>query len=208
LILYPSNSPCHFTTDWTICRVLHPQGIIPAWRVAISCPDQFLQGHKDSNNESCPLMSPVGVLLHLLGTVDGSLRLAKIGYSRKSLLDATLRGSVILPIVNAFLEWECSQPEILRLCSSQLFDLPTSTMLPGVIEFPCHLERSVGVSPYLHVTYNLQKLLSLKRHQCIAMLYHCVTNESPFFFYKVFQGIKLSHQSEYSALSNLSPVQL
>jgi hypothetical protein len=190
------------------CRVLHPQGIIPAWRVAISCPDQFLQVHKDSNNESHALMSPVFVLLRLVGTVDGPLRLTKIGYSRKLQLDTTLRESVILPVVNEFLEWEHSQPETLRLCSSQLFDLPASTTLPGVIEFPCHLERSVGVSPYLQVTQNLQKLLSLTRHQCIAMLYHCVTNKSPFFFYKVFQEIKSSPKSEYSALFKLSPTQL
>jgi hypothetical protein len=163
------------------CRVLHPQGIIPAWRVAISRPDQFLQVHKDSKNESCALMSPVGVLSRLVETVDGPLRLTKIGYSPKSLLDATLQESVILPIVNEFLEWERSQPKILRLCSSQLFDLPT---LPGIIEFPCHLERSVGVSPYLHATYVLQKLLSLNRHQCISVLYHCVTNKSPFFSIK------------------------
>jgi hypothetical protein len=190
------------------CRLLHPQGIIPAWRVAITRPDQFLQAHKDSNYESCALMSPVGVLSRLVGTVDGPLRLTKIGYSCKLLLDAALRESVILPIVNEFLEWEHSQPEILRLFSSQLFDLPTSTTLPGIIEFPCHLECSVGVSPYLHVTYNLQKLLSLNRHQCISVLYHCVTNESPFFFYKGFQEIKSSHQSEYNALSDLSPTQL
>jgi hypothetical protein len=190
------------------CHVLHPQRIIPAWRVAISRPDQLLEVHEDSNNESCPLMSPVGLLLRLVGTVDGPLRLTKIGYSRKLLLDATLRESDILPIVNEVLEWEHSQPEILRLCSSQLFDLPTSTRLPGVIEFPCHLECSVGVSPYLHATYNIQKLLSLNRHQCIAAIYHCVTNESPFFFYKVFQGMKSSHQSEYRALSDISPVQL
>jgi hypothetical protein len=167
------------------CCVLHPQGIIPAWRVAISRLDQFLQVHEDSNNESCALMSPVGVLLHLVGTVDGPLRLTKIRYSCKSLLDATLQEPVILPIVNEFLEWERSQPEILRLCSSQLFDLPTSTKLPGIIEFPCHLERSVGDSPYLHVTYDLQKLLSLNRHQCISVLYHCVTNKSPFILYSL-----------------------
>jgi hypothetical protein len=86
------------------CHVLHPQGIIPAWRVAISRPDQFLQVHEDSNSECCALMSPVGVLSRLVGTVDGPLRLTKIGYSCKPLLEATLRESVILPIVNEFLE--------------------------------------------------------------------------------------------------------
>jgi hypothetical protein len=80
--------------------VLHPQGIIPAWRVAISRLDQFLQVHEGFNNESHALMSPVGVLSRLVGTVDEPLRLTKIRYSRKLLLDATLQESVILPIVN------------------------------------------------------------------------------------------------------------
>jgi hypothetical protein len=48
------------------CQQIHPQGIIPAWRVAFSRPDQLLQVHEDSNNESRPLMFPVGVFSRLL----------------------------------------------------------------------------------------------------------------------------------------------
>jgi hypothetical protein len=189
-------------------RLLHPHGIIPFWRVAISRPDQFLQVHEDSNNESQPLMSPVGVLLHLVVTVDGPLQLTKIEYSCKSLLDATLQESVILPIVCEFLEWERSQPELLMVCSNKLLDQPTNSATLGAIEFPCHLERSVGVSPYLHATYELQKLLSLDRHQCNVVLYHCVTNKLPSYFYEVFQGIKSSLASDQQMLSNKTSVQL
>jgi hypothetical protein len=152
-------------------------------------------------------MSPVGVLLRLVVTVDVPLRLSKIGYSCKSLLGATLQESVILPIVCEFLEWERSQPELLRVCSNKLLDQPTNSAIPGAIEFPCHLERSVGVSPFLHATYELQKLLSLDRHQCVAVLYHCVTNELPFYFYEVFQGIKSSLASEQQVSFNKTPVQ-
>jgi hypothetical protein len=60
------------------CHQLHPQGVIPAWRVAISQPDQFLQVHEDSKNETRPLMSPVGVFSRLVPSIEGPLRLTKL----------------------------------------------------------------------------------------------------------------------------------
>jgi hypothetical protein len=59
---------------------------------------------------------------------------------------------------------------------------------------PCHL-RSIK-APISQPSSVYSRALSLC-HQQVTL-----------FSYKVFQEIKLSHQSEYSALSNLSPTQL
>jgi hypothetical protein len=153
-------------------------------------------------------MSPVGVFSRLVPSIEGPLRLTKIGYSRKSLLDSTIRESTILPIVLEFFEWEHSQPDWLKQCTNKLFDLPSNSAIPNVIKFPCHLERSVGVSPYLHATFELQKKWSLNCHLCIALLYHCVTNESPYFFYAAFEKIQSNSVSAYKLLTDMSPVEL
>jgi hypothetical protein len=118
---------------YRFCQQIHPQGIIPAWRVAFNRPDQVLQVHEDSNNESRHLMSPVGVFSQILQTNDGPLRLTKIGYSRKSLYDSTLRESIIQPIVQDFFTWEAGQPDLLKFCSSELFRLKPNSSLPHVI---------------------------------------------------------------------------
>lgn len=47
---------------------LHPDGLIPAWRVAQNEPNQFLEVHEDSNNDRRPLMSPVGVFSRIYNT--------------------------------------------------------------------------------------------------------------------------------------------
>jgi hypothetical protein len=140
------------------CHQIHPQGIIPAWRVAFNRPDQVLQAHEDSKNESHHLMSPVGVFSRFLQTNNVPLQLTKKGYSCKSLYDPTLRKSIIQPIVQEFLTWEVGKPDLLKFFFSELFRLKPNSSLPHVIEFPCHLERSVGVSPYLHATLELQKI--------------------------------------------------
>jgi hypothetical protein len=90
----------------------------------------------------------------------------------------------------------------------QAFDLPTNSAIPNVIEFLCHLEWSVGVSPYLHAPLQLQKKWSLNRHQCIALLYHCVTNESHYFFYAAFEKIQSNSGSPYKMSTNMSPIEL
>jgi hypothetical protein len=190
------------------CHKLHPEGNIPAWRVATSHSNQVLEVHEDSNNDSRPLMSPVGVFSRLYCTEHGPLRLTKIAYSRKSLFDSTVRESILLPIVQEFLTWENSQPDLLKRTSSKLFDQTPNSAIPGAIEFPCHLERSVGVSPYIHATCELQRMLSLNQHQCIAIIYHCVTSESPFFFYSVFEKTTKASHAQHRLLSNMSPVQL
>jgi hypothetical protein len=190
------------------CQEFHPAAIIPAWRVAISRPEQFLEVHEDANNESRALMSPVGVLSRLVHSDIGPLRLTKIGYSRKSLLDCTLRQSLIQPIVAEFLKWQDSQPDILKVASNALFLQVPNSAISGVIEFPCHLERCVGISPYLHATLEIQRLLSLNRHQCIALLYHCVTSESPYFFYTVHEQIMSSTATSQNKLSKMIPLEL
>jgi hypothetical protein len=96
----------------------------------------------------------------------------------------------------------------IKQCTNKLFDLPSNIAIPNVIQFLCHLERSVGVSPYLHATLELQKKWSLNRHQCIALLYHCVTNESPYFFYAAFEKIQSNSVSPYKMLTDMSPVEL
>jgi hypothetical protein len=111
------NLPLYYRVDnfhSKFCQQIHPQGIIPAWRVAFNRPDQVLQVHEDSHNESCHLMSPIGVFSRLLQTNNGPLQLTKIGYSRKSLYDSTLRESIIQPIVQEFLTWEAGQPDLLK----------------------------------------------------------------------------------------------
>jgi hypothetical protein len=97
---------------------------------------------------------------------------------------------------------------LLKFCSSKLFHLKPNSSLPHVIEFPCHLERSVGVSPYLHATLELQKLLLLDRHPCTSILYHCVTNESPYYFFTLHKEIKESSIAIQNSLSAMSPVDL
>ena len=186
---------------------LHPEGIIPSWRAAGQGPNQFLEVHEDANNDSRPLMSPVGVLSRIYQTQGGPLRLTKIGYSRQSLYDAKRREREIKPIVAAFKQWENTQPNHLKTVSSDLFDLQPNSCIPGVIEIPCHLERSVGVSPYIDATIKTQKLLQLSRHHCVAMLYNCVTNESPYYFRTVYQRITCMGEDERSKLSKMSPME-
>jgi hypothetical protein len=164
------------------CSKLHPNGIIPSWRTAFNGPNQYLEVHEDTNNEARPLMSPVGVFSRIYLLDDKKpIRLTKIGYSRQSIRDCIIRQSIIAPVVHRFKEWESNQPPIMSEVSSQLFQLPPNSPLPSVIEFPCHLERCVGISPYIHATIELQKRLDLSKQQCIALLYNCITNESPFF---------------------------
>lgn len=146
----------------TFAQKLHPRGILPSWRAAFNGPNQYLEVHEDSNNDSRPLMSPVGVLSRIFILKDKSkVRLTKIGYSRQSLYDSIVRESLIKPIVIEFKEWEATVPLIYSSVSTGLFSLPRNSPIPGAIEFPCHLERSVGISPYVHATVSLQKLLSL-----------------------------------------------
>ena len=92
-------------------------------------------------------------------------------------------------------EWEAGVEEYMKTVSSDLFKLPINSEIPGVIELPCHLDRSVGISPYIHAIIELQKILQLSRHQSIAILYNCITNESPYYFYSVYESI-LSYTTE------------
>ena len=127
-------------------------------------------------------MSPVGVFSHIIQTQNGTIRLTKIGYSGRSLVDSITRETLIKPVVIEFQKWVSAQPSHLTEVSSALFQKTPNSCLPGVIEIPCHLERSVGVSPYIDAIISMQSLLGLTRHQCVAILYNCVTNESAFFF--------------------------
>ena len=168
--------------DECFARKLHPKGIIPSWRVAMNSPNQRLEVHEDINNDKRELMSQVGVLSRIYTTELGPVRLSKIGYSRQSLFDSIRREQEIKPIVAQFKIWEERQTQMLSTISQELFNIKPNSPIPGVIEIPCHLERAVGVSPYIHATIRLQRLMTLTRHQCVAILYNCVTNESPFFF--------------------------
>jgi hypothetical protein len=187
---------------------LHPQGIFPAWRAAGHGPFSYVEIHEDSLNDSRPLMSPVGVLSKIYQTNDGPIRLTKIGYSRQSLLDAINREADIKPVVKEFKEWEKAQPDLAKVVSNDLLKIRPNSDLPGVIEIPTHLERSVGVSPYIYATIHLQKCLSLSRQQCVGILYNCVTSESPYYFYATFQHIMLLPAHERKILSDMSPVAL
>jgi hypothetical protein len=67
------------------------------------------------------------------------------------------------------------------------------------------VSRSISLSTrHLGVT----KKWLLNRHQCIALLYHCVTNESTYFFYAAFEKIQSKSVSPYKMLTDMSPVKL
>lgn len=187
---------------------LQPGGVIPAWRLAASSPNQVLEVHEDSNNDSRELMSPVVVFSRVYETSTGPMRLTKIGYSRQSLIDAITRETLIKPIVRRFKKWVDTQPPYLSKVSSELFQMSPNSCIPGVIEIPCHLVRSVGISPYLHGIIHLQSLLGLTRHQCVAILYNCVTNESAYFFQCVYEHIITLDKHDRDNLSSKSPVEL
>jgi hypothetical protein len=190
-------------------QTLQEDVIIPSWRVAITGPNDYLEVHEDGHNDKRPLMSPVGVLSRLYLTNDGALvRMTKIGYSRQSLYDAVRREAEIKPVVKLYKEWELAQPDIIRTVSKDLFFLQPNSTLPGVIEIPSHLERSVGMSPYIYAIIHLQQLLTLSRHQSVAILYNCVTNESPYYFYSVFEEILSMDKSLKDSLSHKSPTEL
>ena len=194
--------------DQCFARKLHQKGIIPSWRAAMNGPNQRLEVHEDTNNDDRELMSPVGVLSRIYLTELGPLRLTKIGYSRQSLFDSIRREQEIKPIVANFKKWEGRQPKILSTISPELFNIEPNSPIPGVIEIPCHLERAVGVSPYIHATIRLQSLMNLTRHQCVAVLYNCVTNESPFFFYSVYEYIVSCDYNARKSLAKKSPIEL
>ena len=187
---------------------LHPQGIFPAWRVAGHGALVHVEVHEDSLNDSRPLMSPVGVLSRIYNTVEGPLRLSKIGYSRQSLFDSDRREADIKPIVKQFIEWEKIQPCITKTISNDLIHPNRNNHLDCFMEIPCHLERSVGLSPYIHASIHLQKVLSLSRHQVVAIVYNCVTNESPYFFYSVYLSILQIDKEDRKKLSEMSPTEL
>ena len=194
--------------DERFARKLHPNGIIPSWRAAINGPNQKLEVHEDSNNDNRENMSPVGVLSRIYSTQLGPVRLTKIGYSRQSLFDSIRREQEIKPIVSEFKNWEKGQSEMQSTISEDLFNLEPNSSIPGVVEIPCHLERAVGVSPYIHSTIRLQRLMKLTRHQCVAILYNCVTNESPFFFYSVYEYILSLDYNTRKTLAEKSPIDI
>jgi hypothetical protein len=53
-----------------------------------------------------------------------------------------------------------------------------------------------------------KKLLSLDCHQCTSILYHCVTNESPYYFFTLHEEIKESSAAIQNSLSAMSPADL
>jgi hypothetical protein len=189
---------------------LHPsgKGIFPAWRAAWSTPTTFLQVHEDSLNDSRPLMSPVSVLSKIYDTINGPLRLTKIGYSRQSLYDSEIRAQVITPVIQEYKVWEENQSLLSRNVSTKLFQIKTNSSIPGVIEISSHLERSVGLSPYIHGTIHLQEVLVLNKQQCTAIVYHCITHESPFFFYSVYEDILLLDSEWKRELGSMTPYEL
>ena len=187
---------------------LHPEGIYPAWRAAWHGPNRFIDVHEDAMNDSRPLMSPVGVLSRIYQTKDGPLRLTKIGYSRKSLRDSLIRHALIEPVVRRFKEWETEQSPLASEVTSDLLELPPNSQIEGVVEIPCHLERSVGLSPYIYAVIKLQKMMRLSREQCVAITYNCITNESPFYFYEVFQNSLTMSDSEIEDKRRLSAVEI
>ena len=188
--------------------LIQPGGIIPAWRAALHGPNDIVQIHEDKLNDSRTLMPPVGVLSAIYETDKGPLRLTKIGYSRQSLHDAVKRSDEIQPVVKEFMEWEANQPVLLRSISSDLLLQQPNSDIPGVFVIPCHLERSVGVSPYIHIAIELQKLLCLTRHQCTGLLYNCITNESPYYFFMVYKDILDNYNKDrQERLTALSPVE-
>jgi hypothetical protein len=190
-------------------RKLHPLGLYPAWRAAVHGPDHYIEVHEDALNDSRKAMSPVGVLSCMYQTREGPIRLTKIGYSRQSLHDSLKREALIKPVVREFLSWEQAQPTLMKEVSSNLLLLQPNSDLPGVIEIPCHLERSVGVSPFIHAIIKLQCFLGLTRSHCVALAYNCVTNESPFFFYSAYEDIlALQSTTAKKELSEKSPVEL
>ena len=168
---------------------LHFRGVIPAWRAATNLPDQPLEVHEDTNNDERLLMSPVGVFSRIYATDEGPIRLTKIGYSRQSLYDSIQREREIKPMVEEFKTWERKQPKHLQTICEELFYPRQSETVDGIVQIPCHHERSVGVSPYIHSLIHLQRILTLSRHHCVAVLYHCVTSESPYYFYSVYEDI-------------------
>ena len=187
---------------------IQPGGLIAAWRTAVLSNDAVLEVHEDYLNDPHELMSPVGVLSCIYQTPQGPLRLTKIGYSRQSLQDAVRRETHIKPVVVEFKQWEQQQPPLLRNVSSDLLRQQPNSRIPGVYELPCHLERCVGVSPYIHSIMNVQIFLQLTRHQCVAILYHSITNESPYFFYSICEKILAFNQKSIETISKLSPANL
>jgi hypothetical protein len=187
---------------------LQADGVYAAWRVAAHSSEEFVEVHEDALNDSRPLMSPVGVLSRIFQTETGPLRLSKIGYSRQSLLDSERRSHDLKPIIQEFLNWEESQMPIMKIVSNDLFSIKNQSKLPGIIQIPCHLDRCIGVSPYIHATIQLQKKMTLSRQQCVAILYNSVTNESPFFFYSVYEMILSFPMMRLKELSDMSPVEI
>ena len=70
------------------------------------------------------------------------------------------------------------------------------------------MERSVGVSPYLHATIELQKMYGFSRQQCVSIIYNCVTNESPYFFYCVFQEMMEYRPTARDFITKMCPPKL
>jgi hypothetical protein len=194
--------------DKVFAASIHPLGLYTAWRVAAHGPNAHVQIHEDSLNESRPMMSPVGVLSRIYEINGGPIRLTKIGYSRQSLLEAIRREQVFKPIVKEFKDWESTQPALRANVSSELLKLLPNSDYPDLVEIPCHLERSVGVSPYIHATVELQRILGLSRHQCVAIVYNCVTNESPFYFYSVYKQVCLMDERSRCAIARKSPTEI
>ena len=187
---------------------LHESGLYSAWRTASHGPNQYLEVHEDSLNDSRPSMAPVDVLSCIYMTREGPLRLTKIGYSRQSLHDSIKREAQIKPIVMEYKEWEAGVEEYMKTVSSDLFKLPINSEIPGVIELPCHLDRSVGISPYIHAIIELQKILHLSRHQSIAILYNCITNESPYYFYSVYESILSYTTEQRNNITKMHPIDI
>lgn len=195
--------------DHQWARTLDPNNILQSIRNSVTQPTSAFGPHLDSQNDPRELMSAVPVFHRILQTDLGPVRHAKIGYSRKACYEAGLRVNLLQPIVDEVATWYHALPSTRKVINNDLFLLPRNDTIDHAIAFPVHCKKSVGLSPFIDGTIKMQQAFELNKEHCVAIAYHIVTSESPYYFWStVMDYLEIDDMPHIIAIKAWSPLVL
>jgi hypothetical protein len=161
--------------------------LMQAARYSLALPHMAFAGHFDSQNDPRELMSAVPVIHRIIQTRIDWVRFAKIGYSRRSCYEASIREGLLGPPLSRVAQWYNNLPHHRKVLDKMLFKMAPCMSVPGAVVFPTHCEKSIGLSPFIDGILRMQHSFNLTKEHCTAIAYNVVTSESPFYFWETAQ---------------------
>jgi hypothetical protein len=192
--------------EWA--RTIHPDNLFQQARNSLALQGSAFSGHLDTQNDPREMMCAVPVLHRITETKYGLARYAMIGYSRKSCYDAGIRTMILAPVVREVARWYYDLPSTRSKASNDLFGMPRFENDSSIVVFPVHCDKSVGLSPFIDGIIKMQATFALTKEQSVALCYHVVTNESPFYFWETVREYIVGANNMEALVSSMSPVEL